>query len=290
LTDLAWKAAIARRPPSSPSLLGLTKPQLDRSSFELLDDVLHLVPLDALPLDGLEPPPAKGESPRRERGPLESVGDRWRVHVRASAVELAGSEPPRAGSAALVALLAGLTWHQQKDYRNLETLWLRTLEKNPCAWIAEFNLGTAAAQRGEYEEALRRLRTATELRPEEYNGWYNAGSVLNTLQRYEEALPYLQRATALAAPRALVELLERRRRVLTVETSERHDRLVRRELEHRSGARPDGRGRPGLCCSTVGSYQRHLCARPESSFVPRLRASVAVGWRAIRTVRSGSIP
>ena len=100
---------------------------------------------------------------------------------------------------ALIALLAGLTWHQQKDYSDLDTLWLRTLEKNPRAWLAEFNLGTTAVRRGQYEEGLRRLRRATELRPEEYNGWYSAGSVLNTLRRYEEALPYLQRATALYA-------------------------------------------------------------------------------------------
>jgi tetratricopeptide (TPR) repeat protein len=126
---------------------------------------------------------------------------RWGPKRGASGAMTAG-QPGNAGvvaAAALVAILAGLTYHQQKDYSDLETLWLRTLEKNPRAWIAQFNLGTTAVRRGQYEEGLRRLRTATELRPEEYNGWYSAGSVLNTLRRYEEALPYLQRATALYA-------------------------------------------------------------------------------------------
>jgi tetratricopeptide (TPR) repeat protein len=126
---------------------------------------------------------------------------RWGPKRGASGA-MTSKQPGTAGlvaATALIVLLAGLTWHQQKDYSDLDTLWLRTLEKNPQAWIAQFNLGTTAVRRGQYEEGLRRLRTATELRPEEYNGWYSAGSVLNTLRRYEEALPYLQRATTLYA-------------------------------------------------------------------------------------------
>jgi len=59
-----------------------------------LDDVLHLVPIDALPLDAVD-----GAS--SERRPL--VGDRWRIEVRTTLTELLSPSRVRDESGALVA-------------------------------------------------------------------------------------------------------------------------------------------------------------------------------------------
>lgn len=50
-------------------------------------------------------------------------------------------------------LLVGLTWHAQGAYRDLETLWRRTLQQNERSTLALTNLGGLANLRGDFAAA-----------------------------------------------------------------------------------------------------------------------------------------
>lgn len=87
----------------------------------------------------------------------------------------------------VLAVLAALTFYQCFDYRDVVTLWERTLAKNPHAWMAQVNLGQEFRARAKAAAALARQAAA-------------AG-------RVDEAREH--KATAEAYERRAVELFER---------------------------------------------------------------------------------
>src|SRR5205823_4592479 len=54
----------------------------------------------------------------------------------------------------VLVILVALTWKQGQIYRDLETLWQDTLNKNPNSWLAHSNLGTMYSAQGRLEEAF----------------------------------------------------------------------------------------------------------------------------------------
>jgi hypothetical protein len=56
--------------------------------------------------------------------------------------------------AALVVALAGLTWRQTYVCHDVETLWRKTLDGNPMAWMPDYNLDKALSDWGRTEEAI----------------------------------------------------------------------------------------------------------------------------------------
>jgi tetratricopeptide (TPR) repeat protein len=84
-----------------------------------------------------------------------------------------------------------LTFQRCFAFRDAETLWQDTLAKNPTAWIAHNNLATMEADRGQYEMAMQRLRTATQLTASakaQRRLRLNLGRILSKLGKYEEEL------------------------------------------------------------------------------------------------------
>ncbi len=72
----------------------------------------------------------------------------------------------RAAPAALLLLLATLTWQQSRMYRDVETLYRTTLERNPASWMAHSNLGLILAQdSAKLPEALVHFEAAVRLKP-----------------------------------------------------------------------------------------------------------------------------
>lgn len=132
-------------------------------------------------------------------GPLALGGvliGRW---VPAWLAPLAPAGAPwlaRAMPAAVLAILMLLTFRQTFVYRDLETLWRSTIERNPQAWMAHFNLGTLLYERGEFAEAAQRYREAGRLKPDVVDALVGEGAVLLAAGRPSDALDPLRRAVA----------------------------------------------------------------------------------------------
>ena len=88
---------------------------------------------------------------------------------------------------ALPVLLGVLTWRQAHVYRDLETLWTDTIEKNPSAWLAHNNLGTVLLDRSDAAGAIVRYREAVRLKPDYYEARGNLGAALLRQGAIEEA-------------------------------------------------------------------------------------------------------
>jgi tetratricopeptide (TPR) repeat protein len=70
-----------------------------------------------------------------------------------------------AAGAALVALLAVMTWNRSGVYRDAETLYRDTIARNPGAWMAYQNLGTELAAQNRFADAITAYEEALRVRP-----------------------------------------------------------------------------------------------------------------------------
>jgi protein O-mannosyl-transferase len=111
---------------------------------------------------------------------------------------------PRFVPGVVLALLAALTWKQVGIYRNLETLWSDTLDKNPASWMAHSNMATVLLRKGKGEEALSHLQQALRLDPDNVEVQNDLGYALLEMGRVNESFPYLQKALEIEPNRAAV--------------------------------------------------------------------------------------
>ena len=129
-------------------------------------------------------------------------------------------------------ILALLTWQQGHIYRDRETIWRDTLEKNPASFLAHCNLGNLLLDQGRTHEAAEHLteavhlkanfheahcslgkaltesgrtaeaeahyREAVRLRPDFAGAYYSLGTALAAQGRLDEAISNYQRALSLA--------------------------------------------------------------------------------------------
>jgi tetratricopeptide (TPR) repeat protein len=68
--------------------------------------------------------------------------------------------------------LGSLTWRQSAGYRDSETLWRNTIDRNPGCWMAETNLGSELSERGDFNGAIAHLEKSLRLKfgaPEAHN-------------------------------------------------------------------------------------------------------------------------
>lgn len=94
----------------------------------------------------------------------------------------------------LLAVLVVLTWRQAEIYKNAETLYRNTLQKNPGSWMAHNNLGRILFGRGEVEEAARHFRAALALQPNDSEVLNNLGPALYHQGRTSEAMDAFRRS------------------------------------------------------------------------------------------------
>ena len=100
-------------------------------------------------------------------------------------------------AAAVLCLLGGLTWRQAHAYRDGETLYRTTLERNPDSWLAHDNLGVLLAESGRLPEALTHYEAALRLRPDYPLGYYNLANALGRAGRPAEAIAAYREAVRL---------------------------------------------------------------------------------------------
>ncbi len=102
------------------------------------------------------------------------------------------------GLAGGVLLVLGvLTFRQCGMYHDLFSLYGTTIERNPGAWMAQNNLGTALVEAGRVADAVAYFQEAIRLRGDYPEGENNLGDAYNRLNRPADAIPHLQRAVQL---------------------------------------------------------------------------------------------
>jgi len=94
----------------------------------------------------------------------------------------------------LLLILGVLTWQQCGMYTNLETLWRKTLAKNPDCWLAHNNLSTLLANQGHIEEAMEHSQKAIQINPNDSEALNNLGVSLAATGRFDEAIENYYRA------------------------------------------------------------------------------------------------
>jgi tetratricopeptide (TPR) repeat protein len=70
-----------------------------------------------------------------------------------------------------------LTWRQSATYRDSDTLWRTTIDRNPSCWMAETNLGGELLERGDIDGAIPHLEKSLRLKfdaPESHNSLTSA--------------------------------------------------------------------------------------------------------------------
>jgi tetratricopeptide (TPR) repeat protein len=100
---------------------------------------------------------------------------------------------------ALALLLGGLTWDQGGMFRSEETLYRATLERNPDAWLAHYNLGVLLEKiPGRRTEAMAEYEATIRLKPDHAKAHYNLGLLLDDLPgRTDEAMAQYREAIRL---------------------------------------------------------------------------------------------
>ena len=94
----------------------------------------------------------------------------------------------------LLCSLAVLTFHQSGEYKNIETLWRKTIEKNPNSILANNNLGLLFKERKEYDAALQLFNNIIDKYPYHAEAYNNIGTIYIIQGRYDDAADMFKRA------------------------------------------------------------------------------------------------
>jgi protein O-mannosyl-transferase len=105
--------------------------------------------------------------------------------------------PRRAWAVPLLAVLAVLTWRQGGAYKDLDTLWTRSIEASPDSFMAHYNLGKMLAERGRTDEAFAHYREALRANPEMAEAMVNLGNQLADRGKLHEAVELYERVIRL---------------------------------------------------------------------------------------------
>jgi tetratricopeptide (TPR) repeat protein len=99
-------------------------------------------------------------------------------------------------AAAITILLAATAWHQCGMYRDLETLWLRTLERNPRSWLAANNLGVLYEGLGRQDDAVALYQAALAADPGFADTHSNLGAIAYRRMDHAAAEAHFRNALA----------------------------------------------------------------------------------------------
>jgi len=144
-----------------------------------------------------------------EMGYMEQayVADWWQELAIIGVLALAAAGAARAWSAgrpivkpllaacglAVIAALGLGTWHEASGYESMEIHCRRTLARNPDAWGARTNLGTALDAEGRTGEALIEYQKALRLRPRDRDVLYDLGNAYQAQGDMEQAERYYEK-------------------------------------------------------------------------------------------------
>jgi tetratricopeptide (TPR) repeat protein len=115
----------------------------------------------------------------------------------------------------LLITLGVLTWRQCGIYKNSDTLWANTLNKNPDSWLAHSQTGESLFRQGKFDEALihlnRQLELASYLKkihPMAYSDvYYCKGLIFSNKGKLQEAAEQFKLSLEIDDKSALVHYL-----------------------------------------------------------------------------------
>jgi protein O-mannosyl-transferase len=84
--------------------------------------------------------------------------------------------------------LGHLTWKQIPIYKNDFNLWSDTVQKNPNAWMAHYNLANVFIAEQKIKEAVFHYQRAIQIKPDFPRAHYNLGNTLLTQKKTQEAI------------------------------------------------------------------------------------------------------
>jgi len=96
--------------------------------------------------------------------------------------------------ASVVLLLGALTWRQATTYRDAETLYRATIERDPESWMAKFNLGEILLHRNEIDTGIQYLREAAMERPADPKANVGLADALRQKGELKDAITYYKKA------------------------------------------------------------------------------------------------
>ncbi len=88
----------------------------------------------------------------------------------------------------ILLLCVGLTWNQTQIYRDRSTLWNNTLQHNPDAWMAHYDLGTLAMMQQRFRQAVDHFDQVQRLRSSFVELFNNRGLAHFQLQNHRAAV------------------------------------------------------------------------------------------------------
>jgi protein O-mannosyl-transferase len=108
----------------------------------------------------------------------------------ATAVRLRARIRPALWFAAVIVLgaLGVQTWQQCSHYKDAETLWTDTIDKNPGSWMALNNRGNIYSHREDWERAIHDYDEAVRFNPDSANAYNNRGLTLASMGDLDAAI------------------------------------------------------------------------------------------------------
>jgi Flp pilus assembly protein TadD len=94
----------------------------------------------------------------------------------------------------LLLVLGALTWQQCGTFADMETLWRKTLARNPDCWMAHNNLGLLLKNQGHIKEAMEHYHKALQINPNYAEALNNLGVALAAQERFDEAIEDFRKA------------------------------------------------------------------------------------------------
>ncbi|HEV3272925.1 MAG TPA: tetratricopeptide repeat protein [Candidatus Methylacidiphilales bacterium] len=96
--------------------------------------------------------------------------------------------------AGLLLVLVALSWQRAEAFKDPDTLWADTLDRNPACWMAHNNLGMTDLNDGDVDKAMGHFQKAIEVRPNDAEAHYNLGVALVQKGRVDDAIAEYQKA------------------------------------------------------------------------------------------------
>ncbi len=109
-----------------------------------------------------------------------------------------------AGTAALVVVLAALSWREAGKFRDIKTFYTSILARNPAAWMAQNNLGIALEEEGNLPGAIDLYEAVVRARPSYAKAQSNLGVALSKTGRLDDAISHYAVALRLEPENAVI--------------------------------------------------------------------------------------